>query len=67
MPRQSALSGCARCWTRYLAYSSKGAISTILARAQAPLGVAAAAIAARVTTAPVMASDETSVRVTGKA
>lgn len=45
---------------------SEGAISNILARAQAPLGVAAAAIAARVTTAPVVASDETSVRVMGK-
>ncbi len=45
---------------------SKGAISNILARAQVPLGAAAAAIAAQVTASAVVASDETSVRVAGK-
>jgi len=45
---------------------SEGAISNILARAQAPLGVAAAVIAARVTAASVVASDETSARAMGK-
>ena len=45
---------------------SEGAISNILARAQAPLAAAAATIAAQVTTAAVVASDETSVRVAGK-
>ncbi len=45
---------------------SEGAISNILARAQAPLGVAATTIAAQVTAVPVVASDETSVRVAGK-
>ena len=42
---------------------SEGALCNILARAQAPLAAAAAAIAAQVTTADVVASDETSVRV----
>lgn len=45
---------------------SEGAISNILARAQARLGVAAATIAGQVTAFPVVASDETSVRVAGK-
>lgn len=45
---------------------SEGAISNILARAQAPLVAAAAAIAAQVTASAVVASDETSVRVAGK-
>ena len=45
---------------------SEGAISNILARAQAPLSVAATTIAAQVTAFPVVASDETSVRVAGK-
>lgn len=45
---------------------SEGALSNILARAQAPLGAAAAAISAQVTTSAVVASDETSVRVAGK-
>ena len=45
---------------------SEGAICNILARAQAPLGRAADEIAAKVTTAEVVASDETSVRVAGK-
>ena len=45
---------------------SEGAISNILARAQAPLTTAAAAIAAQVTASAVVASDETSVRVAGK-
>jgi transposase len=45
---------------------SEGAISNILARAQAPLSAAATAIAAHVTQAPVVACDETSVRVTKK-
>lgn len=45
---------------------SEGAISNILARAQAPLAVAAAAVAAQVTASAVVASDETSVRVAGK-
>ena len=40
---------------------SEGAISNILARAQAPLVAAAAAIAAQVTASAVVASDETSV------
>lgn len=42
---------------------SEGALSNMLARAQAPLAAAAAAIAAQVTAAEVVASDETSVRV----
>ena len=42
---------------------SEGALCNILARAQAPLQAAASAIAALVTTADVVASDETSVRV----
>jgi transposase len=42
---------------------SEGALCNILARAQAPLEAAAAAIAALVTTSDVVASDETSVRV----
>jgi transposase len=42
---------------------SEGAITNILARAQAPLEAAAATIAAEVIAAPVVASDETSVRV----
>jgi transposase len=45
---------------------SEGALCNILARAQAPLAAAASAIAARVTTADVVASDETSVRVMKK-
>ena len=45
---------------------SEGALSNILARAQAPLAAAAAAIAAAVTAAQVVASDETSVRVIKK-
>lgn len=45
---------------------SEGAISNILARAQAPLTTAAEAIAAQVTASAVVASDETSVRVAGK-
>jgi len=45
---------------------SEGALCNILARAQAPLQAAASAIAARVTAADVVASDETSVRVTKK-
>ena len=45
---------------------SEGAISNILARAQAPLAAAAAAIAAQVTASAVVASDETSARVAGK-
>ena len=45
---------------------SEGAISNTLARAQAPLVAAAAAIAAQVTASAVVASDETSVRVAGK-
>jgi len=45
---------------------SEGAISNILARAQAPLTTGAAAIAAQVTASAVVASDETSVRVAGK-
>jgi transposase len=42
---------------------SEGALCNILARAQAPLEAAASAIAAAVTAADVVASDETSVRV----
>ena len=45
---------------------SEGAISNILARCQTPLAAAATAIAAQVTHAPVVASDETSVRVMKK-
>jgi len=45
---------------------SEGAISNILARAQTPLGAAAAAIAAQITASAVVASDETCVRVAGK-
>jgi transposase len=42
---------------------SEGAISNMLARAQAPLLTAAAAIQATVTASPVVCSDETSARV----
>jgi len=45
---------------------SEGAISNMLARAQAPLLAAAAAIQATVTASPVVCSDETSARVCGK-
>ena len=45
---------------------SEGAISNMLARAQAPLLAAAAAIQATVTASPVVCSDETSARVSGK-
>jgi len=45
---------------------SEGAISNILARAQAPLVAVAATIAAQVAASAVVASDETSVRVAGK-
>ena len=45
---------------------SEGALSNILARAQAPLAAAATVIAAQVTAAEVIASDETSVRVVKK-
>jgi transposase len=45
---------------------SEGAISNMLARAQAPLLTAAAAIQATVTASPVVCSDETSARVSGK-
>ena len=45
---------------------SEGAIANILARAEAPLGAAAEAIAAEVRASPVIASDETSARVCGK-
>jgi transposase len=45
---------------------SEGAISNMLARAQAPLVAAAAAIQAAVTASPVVCSDETSARVSGK-
>jgi transposase len=45
---------------------SEGALCNILARAQAPLQAAAAAIAATVTTSDLVASDETSVRVMKK-
>ncbi len=45
---------------------SEGALSNILARAQAPLGVAAATIATEVRQARVVCSDETSARVAGK-
>jgi transposase len=45
---------------------SEGALCNILARAQAPLQAAASAISARITTSDVVASDETSVRVTKK-
>ncbi len=45
---------------------SEGAIANILARAQAPLVVAAEAIAATVRASPVVGSDETSARVRGK-
>ena len=45
---------------------SEGALCNILARVQAPLAAAAAAIAAHVTAAAVVASDETSVRVMKK-
>jgi transposase len=45
---------------------SEGALSNILARAQAPLEAAATVIAAEVIAAPVVASDETSVRVMKK-
>ena len=45
---------------------SEGAISNMLARAQAPLLAAAAAIEATVTASPVVCSDETSARVSGE-
>ncbi len=45
---------------------SEGALCNILARARAPLGAAAAAVAAGVRAARVVCSDETSVRVAGK-
>jgi transposase len=45
---------------------SEGAISNILARAREPLLAAQAVIRATVTASPVVCSDETSVRVTGK-
>ncbi len=45
---------------------SEGAISNMLARAQAPLVAAAAAIQAAVIASPVVCSDETSARVSGK-
>jgi transposase len=45
---------------------SEGAISNMLARAREPLLVAAAAIREAVTASPVVCSDETSARVTGK-
>jgi transposase len=45
---------------------SEGAISNMLARAQAPLVAAAAAIQATVIASPVVCSDETSARVSGK-
>ena len=45
---------------------SEGAICNMLARARGPLLAAAAAIAAAVTASPVVCSDETSARVTGK-
>jgi len=45
---------------------SEGAICNILARAELPLDVAASTIAAQVTAAAVVASDETSVRVAGR-
>lgn len=45
---------------------SEGAISNILARAQTPLATAATAIATHITQAPVVACDETSVRVMKK-
>jgi transposase len=45
---------------------SEGAISNMLARAQAPLLAAAATIQATVTASPVVCSDETSARVSGK-
>jgi transposase len=45
---------------------SEGAISNILARAQAPLQAAQASIACAVTASAVVCSDETSVRVRGK-
>jgi transposase len=45
---------------------SEGAIANLLARAQAPLVAAAAAIGAEVRASPVIGSDETSARVKGK-
>jgi transposase len=45
---------------------SEGAISNMLARAREPLVAAAAAIQAAVTASPVVCSDETSARVSGK-
>jgi len=45
---------------------SEGALCNFLVRAQAPLEAAAAAIAGAVTKSDVVASDETSVRVTKK-
>jgi transposase len=45
---------------------SEGAISNVLARAREPLLVAATAIRETVTASPVVCSDETSARVTGK-
>jgi transposase len=45
---------------------SEGAIANILARAEAPMIVAAEAIAEQIRASPVLASDETSARVEGK-
>jgi transposase len=45
---------------------SEGALANMLARAEAPLAVAAETIAARVRASPVVCSDETSARVGGK-
>ena len=45
---------------------SEGAIANVLARAAAPLGAAAEALAAEVRASPVIASDETSARVSGR-
>jgi transposase len=45
---------------------SEGAIANILARAEAPIIAAAAAIAEQIRASPVVASDETSARVQGK-
>jgi transposase len=45
---------------------SEGAIANILARAEAPIIVAAEAIAEQIRASPVVASDETSARVQGK-
>lgn len=45
---------------------SEGAIANIMARAEAPMIVAAEKIASEVRSSPVVASDETSARVKGK-